>query len=98
MCCAPLRFRGLRLAVALQTFLAVEFDQAIDQFAHFADDNPVQLMNRQTAAMIGDPVLRKVVGADTLTTVARTYQGSPRLGASVVDQALFILQDPTFQD
>lgn len=41
-------------------------NQRIDQFVQIAFHNPVELVERQVDAMIGDTSLRKIISADTL--------------------------------
>ena len=48
---------------------------ACDQLAKFAGDDGVELVQRQVDAVVGDAVLREVVGADALAAVAGADQG-----------------------
>ena len=67
----------LRLSQAL--FL-VEVAQRLDQFAQVAGDDGVELVQVQVDAVIGDAVLREIVGADAFAAVAGADQGAPLLG------------------
>src|SRR5262249_4160447 len=58
----------------------VEVAQAADQLVEVAGHDGVQLVEVQVDAVVGDAVLREVVGADALTAVARADQGAPLLG------------------
>ena len=46
-------------------------DQRLDDLVELAHHHPVELVERQVDAVVGDPPLRKIVGADALRAVAR---------------------------
>src|SRR5262249_43569592 len=71
--------------------LAVVVPQRLDQFAQVAGDDGVQLVQAQLDPVVGDPVLREVVGADLLAAVARADLRLPLLRPRVVELLLLPL-------
>src|SRR5262245_510885 len=64
---------GLRPPLA-QALLLVEVAQGSDHFLQLAGDDGIEPVQVQVDAVVGDAVLREVVGADPLAPVARTDQ------------------------
>src|SRR3990170_73925 len=56
-------------------------DQRVDDLVEFAHHHPVELVERQIDAMVGDAALREVISADPLRAVARTDLRFARFGA-----------------
>jgi hypothetical protein len=71
---------------ALQSIGLVGGDQVIDELVEVAVEHAGEIVARQADAMVGDAILRKVVGADLLAAVARLH-----LGAAVLAQLLLPL-------
>ncbi len=57
------------------------FDHLVERLAR---QDPVQLVERQIDAMVGDAPLREIVGADPLRAVAATDLDAPVLGTRVL--------------
>src|SRR4051794_31017818 len=69
----PHRAQALPLArcsLPAQTLLLVEVAQGANEFAKVAGDDGVKLVEVQVDAVVGDAVLREVVGADALAALA----------------------------
>ena len=58
------------LRAAFQLFRLLRGHQRIDELVQIAIQNGVQLVERQSDAVIRDPALGEVVGADALGAVA----------------------------
>src|SRR5450756_1647915 len=56
----------------LHFFALIMGDQRVEDGIHFALHHEIELMERQSDAVIAHAVLRKVVGADLLAAVARS--------------------------
>ncbi len=56
-------------------------NQRINQFVQIAFHNPVELVERQIDAMIGNTSLREIISADTLGSIARTDLATARFRA-----------------
>src|SRR5439155_159097 len=77
--------------LALQPLPLVKVLQGPDQLAHVAGDDRVQFVEREVDAVVGQAVLREVVGADALAAVARADQRAALLGAGAVQLLLLPL-------
>src|SRR6185312_4086968 len=71
----------LRLSQAL---FFVEVTQRLDQIADVAGDDGVEFVQIQIDAVIGDAVLREIVGADAFAAIAGADQRSALLGAGAM--------------
>src|SRR6266852_7316264 len=78
---------GLYASRLSQSLLLVEILERLDELTDFPGDDGVELVKRQVDAMVGQAVLRKVVGADAFAAVAGADEGAALLGAFLV-QAL----------
>src|SRR5205814_2261527 len=76
----------------------IVFDQCRGHGREVAQDNPVEVVKRQPDPVIGYSVLREVVGADTLRTIARADQRAALFGAVRVRLFLHLLEDPGLQE
>ncbi len=63
-----------------------------------AGNDGVELIERQIDAMVGDAVLREVIGPDPLAAVAGADQVAAGIGAGLVLALLLSLEDPAAQD
>src|SRR5438270_512513 len=70
----------MRLRLPPQPLLLVEFLKRLDQLAYLPRNDGVELVQVQVDAVIGDAVLREVVGANPLAAVAGADQAPPLLG------------------
>src|SRR5882724_13407175 len=66
-------FFALRLHLFRLIVLRQRFDDRIETAVHHL----VELVQRQPDAMVGQPVLRKIVGADLFTSVAGPHHAPP---------------------
>ena len=66
----PLTFKGFSL---------FEVDEALDNDIEVTFHDGVKLVESQADTVVGDPLLRKIVGPDLFTSVARTDNGHPVL-------------------
>src|SRR5688572_2503000 len=73
---------------ALQALGLVPGDDRAHQLLEIAVDDAVQLVQREPDAVVGDAVLREVVGADLL----RTFAGAHHAAAFVADLVLLLLE------
>src|SRR5262249_40031460 len=85
---APARLMFSRLRALPQPLLLVEVDEGLDQPVEPAGDDGVELVQGEVDAVVGDAVLREVVGADALAAVARADQGAALLGPLAVQGLL----------
>src|SRR5579871_164638 len=69
-CCA------LAALIALQLARAVIGDERVDDLVHLAIHHEIELMEGESDAVVGDAVLREVVGADLLAAVAGAYHAA----------------------
>ena len=95
--------RGRLLAVlfaaeALQTFLAVEGHQILNQFIHVTEHDLIQLVQRQIDAVIREAVLRKVIRPNPLAAIAGTNQRASLFSPFRLRLLLFHFQQPTSQN
>ena len=67
--------------------------QGFDHFVHVAGNDLVELVQGQIDAVIGEPALRKVVGADAFTAVARTDQRAAMVGRHLIGFAVAFVLD-----
>ena len=67
-----------------QLFGLIGAAQGFDHFVHVAGNDLVELVQGQIDAVIGEPALRKVVGADAFTAVARTDQRAAMVGRHLI--------------
>ena len=65
-------FRSLCFAT-FQLFRLIRCDQSIDQLIQIAVHDGLDLIQRQSDPVIGDPSLREIIGADPLTAVAAAH-------------------------
>src|SRR5216683_4510780 len=68
----------------LQALFLVIPAQSVDHFAQVARDDGVELVPRLVDAMVGDAILREVVGADALAAVAGADQALALGGTHLV--------------
>src|SRR5205807_747894 len=85
-------------SLLLQALLLVELLERLNQLFHFSGNNGIQLVQVQVDAVIGDAVLREIVGADPLTALAGTDQRAPLLGALLVQLLLLHLVKPAAEN
>ena len=88
---------GVFRAVTPEAFLAVEFNQPADQFVHFARDDAVEFMNGQSAAVISDPILWVIVGADPLAAITGSDQRATSGGSFFFRFVLPLFQNAAFE-
>src|SRR4051794_18903384 len=88
----------MHLLLSFKPLLLVVGAQRIDDVAHVAGSNSVELVPRFVDAVIGDAVLREVVGADALAAVARADQAAAVVGALLVQALLLAFIEPAAQD
>ena len=69
-----------------------------DDLLQVAGDNGVELVERQIDAMIGDAILREVVGADAFAAVAGADQRAALLGPFLVQRLLLAFVQPAAED
>src|SRR6185312_12742192 len=79
-------------ALDTELLLDVGQHQAIDQLVQIAVQRPIQLVQREADAMVGHPILRKIVRADLGRPVAR-----PHLRATHARPLRFLLRQPLIQ-
>ena len=78
--------------------LALVFDQSVGQITNITSDDLIQLIYRQTNAMIGDSIVGVVVGANALAAVTRSDQRLTLIGSVLVNLALLKVVDSRFQN
>ena len=76
---------------------AVVVEQGVDHRLQVAGQDVVELVERQVDAVIGQPVVGKVVGADALAAVAGADQRSPFVGPRCVLLLPLQFVEPRFQ-
>src|SRR5262249_41024896 len=84
--------------LAAEALLLVVVAQGADDLGEVAGDDGVELVQVQVDAVVGDAVLREVVGADALAAVARAYHRLARLGPLAVQPLLLALEDAAAED
>src|SRR5690242_8798617 len=72
-----------RLALLLQFFCLVIRCERIDQRIEPAFHHLIQLVHRETDPVIGNAILREIIGPDLLAAVARSHHAAP-LGADLL--------------
>src|SRR5262249_22820784 len=77
-----------------ELFRLVVGDQLIDQLAEVAVEDLREAMSREVDAVIGDPVLRKIVGPDFFRSIAAADLAAPVLGDRLLLLAHFHLVEP----
>src|SRR5207247_6039670 len=81
-----------------QALLLVKLFKRLKQFRQIARDDRVESIQVQIDAVIGDAVLREIVGANSLAAVAGADQAPPLLGPFLVQLLLLHLEDAGPQD
>src|ERR1700730_11583372 len=67
-CCSVL-VGWATISLLLQPLFLVEILQRLNEFFHFSGDDGVQLVEVEIDAVVGDAVLREIIGADALAAV-----------------------------
>src|SRR2546427_457192 len=81
-----------------QPLLLVRVPQRLQQLRQVAVDDGIELIKRQVDAVIGEAVLREIVGADTFAAVARADLALALVGADFVKLLLLALEEPAAED
>src|SRR5712692_3472425 len=89
---------GTRSLLLSQPLLLIEILQWLDQFADVAGHDGVELVKSQIDAVIGDAVLREVVGADAIAAVAGADEGAALFGPFLVQFLLLHFVQPAAKD
>src|SRR5579864_4065505 len=66
-----------RLTLLGELLSLIEVGQRFDQRFEFAIHDLIELMQGQPDAMIGDAILRKIVGSDLLASIAAAHHAAP---------------------
>src|SRR5581483_1939891 len=94
--CRSRLWRGRELAEPGRLILG---DQRIDQFVErLAGQHAVDLVQGEVDAVVGDPALREIVGADALGAVARADLALAAGGARLVLALALGVVEPRAQD
>src|SRR5580704_2813616 len=78
---------------AVESLLAIEFDQRADKLVDISLHELVDLVQRQADAVIGHPALRKIIGANPLVAATAADERPPLLRTLLIDLLLLVLED-----
>src|SRR5262245_25106690 len=87
-----------RRAVLTKPLLFVVLFERVDDVAEIAGDDGVELVEIQIDAVIGDAILRKIVGADAFVAVAGTDLAAARFGTFAMEFLLLHVEEPAAQN
>src|SRR5262249_7898359 len=85
-------------AAPREPLFLVEFLERRNQFVQVPGNHAVEAIKSQVDAVVGDAILREVVGADTFAAVAGADEGAPLLGALAVQGLLLAFVKPASKD
>src|SRR5881275_2210790 len=86
------------LCLLFQALLLVELPQGLDQLAERSGDDRIELVEIQIDPVIGNAILRKIVGANALAAVAGADQGTPLFGPFPMELLLLHFVEPATED